>query len=193
MRKQRDIVANLTDRELVLNVYATQGIMLIVAIIAGFFVFDHWRDVWMLFELNWKMIVVIGGSVGLAVVVLDLILERILPHDWMDDGGVNERVFRSLTIPQLFLLSMVVATVEEFLFRAVLQTAFGLIIASIIFAVIHIRYLDKPVLFLNVCFASFLLGILFHLTGSILVTIFTHFLIDFLLGLIIRNRFLINK
>jgi len=189
MKKQRDIIADLTDKELVINVYLTQTIMFVIAVISGFFVFNEWSDFTQLFEINVTLIFLLGGGVALFVVALDLILERILPNNWLDDGGINERVFRNLTTPQLFFLCGVVAFAEELLFRAVLQTAFGLIVASVIFALIHIRYLDKPVLFLNVCLASFLLGALFHLTGLIVVTIFTHFLVDFLLGLIIRNRY----
>ena len=189
MKKQRDIVASLTDKELVLNVYLTQMIMLLIAGVMGFFVFDSLQQFLMLFEVN-TTIVIIGTSIAFAIVVVDLVLEKVLPKQWLDDGGINERVFRNLSIPKLSLLCGVVAIVEELLFRAVVQTAFGLIIASIIFALIHIRYLDKPVLIINVCLASFILGALFYWTGSIVLTIFTHFLIDFVLGLIIRNRYL---
>ncbi|WP_227936152.1 CPBP family intramembrane glutamic endopeptidase [Alkalihalobacillus deserti] len=188
MKKQRDIIVGLTDKELVLNVYLTQAIIFGIACVAGFFVFDQWNDFSQLFEVNVKFLL-IGGSVALAIVAFDLIFERLMPKKWLDDGGINERVFRTLSIPQLFLLCVVVAFAEELMFRAVLQTAFGLVIASLIFALIHIRYLNKPVLFLNVCLASFILGALFHWTGLISVTICTHFLVDFLLGVIIRNRY----
>ncbi|MFC0559840.1 CPBP family intramembrane glutamic endopeptidase [Halalkalibacter alkalisediminis] len=189
MKKQREIVADLTDQELVLNVYLTQVIMLVLALIIGYFVFDRWFDFGLLFKTNLKWMILVGGGVALVVVFTDLILERLLPKEWLDDGGINERVFRNLSIPQLFLLCAVVAFAEELLFRAVIQTAFGLVIASVIFALVHIRYLDKPILFFNVCLVSFLLGTLFYWTGMIMITIFAHFLIDFLLGIILRNRY----
>lgn len=131
----------------------------------------------------------VGGGVAIAIVVVDLILDRMLPKSWLDDGGINERVFKNLSLVELTLLCFVIAVAEELLFRAVLQTAFGLIIASTIFALIHFRYLKKPVLFINVWIVSFLLGVLFHWTGNIGVTIVAHFLIDFLLGLTIRQRY----
>ncbi|ARK30268.1 CPBP family intramembrane glutamic endopeptidase [Halalkalibacter krulwichiae] len=190
MRKQREIVAELTDRQLVLNVYLSQFIMLLLAIILSFFVFDHWIDFLELFQGNLLTVVFLSGAIATVIVMVDLLMERVFPKEWLDDGGINERVFRGLTIPKLFLLCAVVAIAEELLFRAVIQSTFGLIIASSVFALIHIRYLDKPVLFINVCLASFLLGGLFYWTGSITVTIFTHFLIDVILGLIIRNRYL---
>ncbi len=190
MRRQRDVVATLTDKELVFQVYLSQAMMLVLASICGLFLFESWAAFWALIEFDLQSILVIGGGAALAVVILDIILDRFLPERWLDDGGINERVFRGLTLPRLIGLCLVVSIVEELLFRAVLQTAFGLVIASTIFAVIHFRYLDKPILFLNVWLVSFFLGTIFLWTGNILVTIAAHFLIDFILGLIVRRQYL---
>ncbi|GAE25683.1 CAAX amino terminal protease family protein [Halalkalibacter wakoensis JCM 9140] len=189
MSKQSEIVATMTDQELKLNVYLSQMIMLMLAIVLAFFVFPSWDEFSALFELELGLMIGVGGGVAIAIVVVDLILDRMLPKSWLDDGGINERVFKNLSLVELTLLCFVIAVAEELLFRAVLQTAFGLIIASTIFALIHFRYLKKPVLFINVWIVSFLLGVLFHWTGNIGVTIVAHFLIDFLLGLTIRQRY----
>lgn len=188
MKKQHEIIAKLSDREIVINVYLTQAILLFIAFICGWFVFDSWAIFFQLFQLN-VSIVWIGGGVAVFVVCIDLVTERLVPTHWLDDGGINKRVFRSLTTPQLVTLCLVVSVAEELLFRAVLQSAFGLVIASIAFALIHVRYLNQPILFINVCLVSFLLGAMFYLTGNILVTIFAHFLIDLLLGLVINRQF----
>ncbi|KHF40374.1 CPBP family intramembrane glutamic endopeptidase [Halalkalibacter okhensis] len=193
MKKQSDVVAELTDRELKLNVYATQAIMLIIAGIFGWFVFDSWHEFIALFQVDIGLIIGVGGTVAVVIVLLDIILDRYLPKSWMDDGGINERVFRDLTFFELTILCLIIAICEELLFRAVLQTAFGLVIASTIFALIHFRYLYKPVLFINVWLVSFLLGALFHWTGNVVVTIFAHFIIDFLLGLFIRYQYRYKK
>ncbi|WP_332630049.1 CPBP family intramembrane glutamic endopeptidase [Halalkalibacter flavus] len=193
MKKQSDVVAELTDRELKLNVYATQVILLILAGILGWFVFDNWHEFIGLFQVNIGLIIGVGGAVAVFIVLLDIILERLLPKSWLDDGGINERVFRHLSLLELTILCLVIAVAEELLFRAVLQSAFGLVIASTLFALIHFRYLYKPVLFLNVWLVSFLLGALFYWTGNIMVTIFAHFLIDFLLGLFIRYQYRVKK
>ncbi|MDT8860052.1 CPBP family intramembrane metalloprotease [Alkalihalobacillus sp. MEB130] len=189
MKKQSEVVAELTDHELKLNVYGTQGIMIILAGVFGFFVFDRWEEFTALFQFNINVILLLGGTVAIFIVLIDLVLEKMLPPSWLDDGGINERVFRELSLLELTVLCFVVAVAEELLFRAVLQTAFGLVIASTIFAVIHFRYLHKPILFINVWLVSFLLGALFYWTGNVLVTIFAHFMIDFLLGLVIRHRY----
>lgn len=189
MKRQRVAVAGLTDKELVLQVYLSQGIMLGLAFFTGLFLFDGWEEFSALVQFDLQRIIGIGGGVALIVVLLAILLERYLPASWLDDGGINERVFRSLTFPRLVRLCLVVSIAEEVLFRAVLQTAFGLVAASTIFAAIHFRYLDKPVLFLNVWLVSFLLGAIFLWTGNILVTIMAHFLIDLLLGLWIRRHY----
>lgn len=189
MKRQKEMIATLTDKELVLQVYFTQAIMVVLAFIFGFFLFGSWSEVGALFQFDLQRIILVGGAVAVVVILLDLLLDRYLPGSWLDDGGINERVFRGLTLPRLLALCLVVSIAEELLFRAVLQTAFGLVIASTIFAVIHFRYLDKPVLFLNVWLVSFGLGIIFLWTGNILVTIFAHFLIDFILGLCIRYHY----
>jgi membrane protease YdiL (CAAX protease family) len=189
MKKQSEVAAELLDRELILNVYLTQGIMGGLALILGLIFFDDWNEFTGLFRLEIPFIMLVGGVVALVVVLIDVILEKILPKSWTDDGGINERVFRNITIPTIIILCFVIALAEELLFRAVLQTAFGLVIASSLFAVIHIRYLYKPVLFINVTLVSFLLGALFYWTGNVLVTIFTHFLIDVTLGILIRIKY----
>lgn len=81
---------------------------------------------------------------------------------------------------------MLVAIAEELLFRGVIQTTFGYLISSTLFALIHFRYLKKPVLLISVLFVSFYIGYIFILTENLLVTITAHFVVDFTLGLVIR-------
>lgn len=86
------------------------------------------------------------------------------------------------------MIAFVVAVAEELFFRGILQTALGFAAASLIFALVHIRYLFKWYLTLNVVLLSFGMGWLFEMTGNLAVTITMHFIIDFMLGLAIRNR-----
>ncbi|WP_248490634.1 CPBP family intramembrane glutamic endopeptidase, partial [Staphylococcus aureus] len=71
--------------------------------------------------------------------------------------------------------------------RGVVQTHFGIVIASFVFAVLHIRYIKKPFLFCFVCFISFVFGYVFEWTGNLFITIFAHFLVDFIMGLQLRK------
>ncbi|WP_270179093.1 CPBP family intramembrane glutamic endopeptidase [Alkalihalobacillus sp. CinArs1] len=186
--KQAEVVKALSDRELLLNVYLTQLSLLLISWIVGYFLF---REGWFLdriVELVWADMVLYGGGVALVVILIDIALMRLLPESAFDDGGINERIFKNRSIFHIFILSLLISISEEVMFRGVIQTHFGLVIASLLFAIIHVRYLTKPVLFSLVVGISFLLGIIYEITGNIAVTITAHFLIDFIMGCLIKYR-----
>ncbi|MBB5172930.1 CPBP family intramembrane glutamic endopeptidase [Texcoconibacillus texcoconensis] len=193
MRKQADLVRHLSDKELLLNIYFTQFLIVIVATIASFLFTGHMFGFIEMPSWSFDMTVVFGFFFGIVVVVIELILVRFLPRSWFDDGGVNVRVFQNRSVTQIFLLSLVVAFCEELLFRGVLQEQFGLVVASLIFAVIHVRYLAKPFLFIFTIVLSFSLGLFYIVTDSLFAVIAAHFTIDFLLGLAIRFGVLKNR
>ncbi len=186
--KQSDLVKKMTDKEILLNLYITQLIMLVLAFVLSWFLFDSFKDVLKLFKWQPFHIFVVGGGCAILIISFELLLEKVLPKNWLDDGGINERVFGNRSVFHIFVLAAVIAFSEELLFRGVLQTYFGLVPASILFALIHFRYLSKVVLFIVVVSLSFFLGWLYHRTGNLLVPIFAHFTIDFVLGCILRFR-----
>ncbi|WP_096200993.1 CPBP family intramembrane glutamic endopeptidase [Bacillus sp. FJAT-45350] len=185
MNKQAKLIEQMTDKEILKNLYATQLIMLFLAIGLAVWLFDDVSDFFAMFHWNPYQIFVIGGAVAVAVVIVDLLLLKIFPKDMLDDGGINERVFAKRSVFHIFIIALIVAISEELLFRGVLQSNIGYIPASLLFALIHFRYLSKIVLFIVTIMLSFLLGYIFLLTGNLLVTIFIHFLIDFILGFLI--------
>jgi uncharacterized protein len=123
---------------------------------------------------------------------IDFLLMRYLPEHWYDDGGINEKIFQNRSIPHIFFLCLLIAFSEELLFRGVIQTHFGLFVASIVFALLHVRYLEKWFLFVMVVLLSFFLGYIYQRTNSLWVTIFAHFLIDFILAIDIRLHYVRN-
>jgi len=147
--------------------------------ISEFFGLFNWAD-----PLVWK----VGVSVGVLIVFIDLILMKLLPKETYDDGGLNERIFRKRNIVHIGVIAAFVAFSEEVLFRGIIQTEFGIIVSSIIFALVHYRYLFNWFLFCNIIFLSFVIGFIYMKTGNLAVTITMHFVIDFLLGLSIRVR-----
>lgn len=186
--QQSQLIKKMTDKELIVNLYITQLIIFLLAIILSWFLFDSWGDLLALFKWDPFQIVVIGGGSALIIISFEMWLEKILPKDMLDDGGINERVFRNQGVIHIFILAMMIALSEELLFRGVLQTHFGIIPASIIFSLIHFRYVSKPILFTITVLLSFFLGWLYLLTDNLLVPIFCHFTIDFVLGYILRFR-----
>lgn len=186
---QAELVKTLSDRELILNLYVTQLILTAVAMAAVFLWFDNKDQLGNYFQWNPAQILLYGGLTGFGVVVIDLLLMKWLPEALYDDGGINERVFSSLSVPHIFVVTALIALVEEILFRGVIQSSFGIVIASLVFTVIHVRYLRKKLLIVVTLGLSFLLGLLFFYTQNLFTCIFAHFIIDFVLGIYIRLRY----
>lgn len=187
--KQAEIVKGMNDRQIVFHLYATQGLLIIISIILGFFLFPNYTSFLDLWAFDIREIVLYGGGSALVVIILDFAMLKYVPKRYYDDGGINELVFKNRSIPHIFLLCLIIAFTEEVLFRGLIQTHFGIIIASLIFAVLHVRYLYKWVLFTAVILMSFLLGYLYLLTENLYVTFFAHFLIDLVFALKIRRDY----
>ncbi|MCG1028275.1 CPBP family intramembrane glutamic endopeptidase [Virgibacillus halodenitrificans] len=186
--KQSELIKRLTDKELRQQVVLTQTVFFVGSLLLSFFLFDppsRWFD---LFEIDPGEIVWFGIGTALIIVLIDLLIMLIFPPEYYDDGGVNKRLFNNITFSSLLLITMFVAIAEEMLFRGVIQSSFGYIVASITFALVHLRYLKKPVLLISVLFVSFLIGYIFELTGNLVVTITAHFITDFVLALLIRLK-----
>lgn len=186
-KKYNDIVASLTEKELMFHLYMTQIILLVIAFILGIVLFDHFSFIKQIRFQDIK-ILTIGVPAGIIAVAVDIILMKYLPASYYDDGGLNERIFRNKKVFQVFFIALLVAFSEELLFRGIIQTKVGLILASIIFALIHYRYLFNWFLFVNIISLSFVIGFIYNWTGNLAVTIVMHFIIDFLLGIYIGYK-----
>ncbi|MBX9972867.1 CPBP family intramembrane glutamic endopeptidase [Cytobacillus firmus] len=194
MRKRyADIINELTDKELLFHLYLTQLLILSISLILSIILFNSFEEFQALFVFNDINILVIGAAAGAAVVLIDIVLMKVLPEKLYDDGGLNEKIFQNRSFLQIAFIAAVVAFSEELLFRGVIQTHFGLAISSLIFALVHYRYLFNWFLFVNIITLSFLIGYIYHITNNLLVTIVMHFLIDFLLGILIRKRYLVKS
>lgn len=184
--KQSELIKQLTDKELRKSVVYSQFLFLLIGFILSLFLFDHVNNWASMIQFNPEELVYYGIIPGIIIVVIDMILIRFLPYKYLDDDGINRRIFSDISIPYIICLTLLIAVSEEVLFRGVIQTTFGFLVASLFFTVVHIRYLRKPVLLISTLFISFSIGYIFEITGNLLVTVTIHFLVDFLLGLLIR-------
>jgi len=174
----------LTDRDVFVSFYGSQLFLLIVAIAGSLFFVPQMRS---LFSFSFFDVVILGAGSGVVIALLEVALERLVPETWLDDGGINRRVFQAFSYKHMVLALVLVAFIEEMLFRGVIQTCWGLVVASFIFAFVHIRYLKKPLMFLMALLLGFYLGWLYKYTGSLLPSITTHFIIDVLLGFVLKK------
>ena len=165
--KQAELIGRLTNQELQKQVFLTQILLLSISTILGFILFDDLASFTKIFHIEWD-IMYIGVSAGLIVVLLDLVMMKLLPEAYHNDGGINERIFTSLSYPMIAVVALLVAISEELLFRGVLQTNIGLIWTSVLFALVHYRYLFHPFLFVNIFILSFFIGFIFEMTGKLI-------------------------
>jgi uncharacterized protein len=190
-KKYNELILGLSDKELLFHLYLTQLLLLVISFVLGIFLFDHFSFLQTV-KFSDGRIWLIGIPAGAAVVLIDIILMKFLPPSFYDDGGLNKRMFKNRSVLHIAWIAFFVAISEELLFRGVIQTKAGLIIASIIFAIIHYRYLFNWFLFSNIVILSFFIGFVYEWTNNLAVTIVMHFTIDFLLGLYIKFRQSIN-
>ncbi|MFD0768564.1 CPBP family intramembrane glutamic endopeptidase [Bacillus sp. CGMCC 1.60114] len=180
-------IEDMSIKEIRLNLYITQAIIICIGILLAYILFPSMDTFLALWKWDFSSIVLIGGGVACIIILLDYIAMHLLPESWFDDGGINNRMFQGMSVFGVFVVTLLIGIAEEFLFRGVIQTYFGLIFASIVFAVLHIRYITKPFLFCFVLMISVVFGYVFQWTGNLLITIFAHFLVDFIMGLQLRN------
>ncbi|MGG3925706.1 type II CAAX endopeptidase family protein [Metabacillus fastidiosus] len=190
LKKQNELIKQLSDKQIVQQLYFTQILLLFISFILSFFLFDSYADFMDLWKISDYQFIFCGAVVAFIVILLDFIVTKFAPKKLYDDGGINEKLFAKRSVPHIFFLTAFIAFTEEFLFRGVLQTSFGLWTASIIFAIMHFRYVTKWLLFTVVLLTSFLLGIVYEWTDNLYTTIIAHFIIDLLFAIQIRLRFL---
>ncbi|WP_208588115.1 CPBP family intramembrane glutamic endopeptidase [Gracilibacillus suaedae] len=186
-KSQAELIRLLSSKQLKQQIWLSQLLLGLIAVVLASFLFNDWQTIASLFYWNFSDWIIFGVFSALIIILMDLLFMRICPKNWWDDGGINQKIFQEGSYTSIILLCFVIAIVEEFLFRGVIQTNFGILIASILFAVVHIRYLSKAVLFITIIGLSFWIGLVYHWTSNLTVVITLHFLVDVILALLIRS------
>jgi len=176
----------LTDRLLLLNLYATQAVVFLIGILIVFF---QSRNVFELFHMpqSWTPVLWAAGFAALALFA-DYAASRAAPKEAMDDGGLNRMLFAERPLWHIALICFLVSFCEELLFRGAVQHAIGAYWTSVLFAAVHIRYLRHWLMTGLVFCLSYGLGKIYIITGTIWTPILAHFFIDFVSGCMIRYR-----
>ncbi|NGP56965.1 CPBP family intramembrane metalloprotease [Paenibacillus thiaminolyticus] len=185
--KERQVrVHELDDRLLLLNLYLTQGLTLLAALI---WIWLQGRNPFALLVLpeGWQWLWW-GAGLAVAVVLIDIAVSQFVPEEMTDDGGMNEKLFGKRPVWHIVVICLIVGLCEELLFRGAVQHAFGPYWTSILFAAIHVRYLRHWLPTLMVFLISYALGTVYEWTGTLWAPIAAHFFIDLIMGLILRFR-----
>ncbi|MDR0269095.1 type II CAAX endopeptidase family protein [Paenibacillus sp.] len=176
----------LTDRLLLINLYLTQCLTFIIGMI---WILFQKRNPLELFVAH-KGDHFVAWGLGLAAIMflIDFVVSRVTPEEVMDDGGINNMLFQNRPIWHIVLIAAIVAVCEELLFRGAIQHSFGPYWTSILFAVIHVRYLKHWIPTAWVFLSSYGLGYIYIHSGTLLAPVVCHFAIDCISGLVIRFR-----
>ncbi len=186
IRFKKVSIDQIDDRLLLINLYATQTVTFIIGLI--WVLFQH-RNPLFLFSTPKSLNFLVWG-LGLAALVLavDLLVSRFVPDEVGDDGGVNDRIFKKRPVWHIAVMSLIIAICEETLFRGAIQHHIGPYWTSIIFAVIHVRYLRHWIPTGLVFSISYALGWIYIQTDTLWAPILAHFVIDMIMGFVIRFR-----
>lgn len=179
-------VDQIDDKLLLINLYLTQLLTLIIGIV--WLLFQHRNPIHLLQFPEQTNFWMYGVGLTAVVIAVDVLISKFVPDHASDDGGVNERLFRKRPVWHIVVMSFIVAVCEEMLFRGAMQQSFGPYWVSIIFAAIHVRYLRHWIPTGLVFSISYGLGWIYIQSGTLWAPILTHFLVDAIMGLIIRFR-----
>lgn len=172
-----------SSRQVLSSFYITQSLILTIGVPIlwwqgklqkSYFSFDS--------GLMW----VLGLGTGVLILLIEAVLLKWLPQSWMDDGGINRLLFKNRSLAEILVISFLAATAEEILFRGVLQEWLGIWVTSILFVLMHTRYLRKWLLVTVVFLISVGLGFLAESCQDLSPVIIAHFLVDFILGCYLR-------
>ncbi|MGI8910713.1 MAG: CPBP family intramembrane glutamic endopeptidase [Rubrobacteraceae bacterium] len=117
----------------------------------------------------------LGVLTAVCTVLLGLVVYRLAPVMREIADELAPRLVDGVPVRDLMLLSLFSGVGEEAFFRGAVQPEFGILVASIVFGLVHIgpdrRYLAWTVWAL---FAGFLFGALYIVTGGILAPVVAH-------------------
>ncbi|GAB7386231.1 hypothetical protein BSNK01_00660 [Bacillaceae bacterium] len=190
MRRRSWSSEEIDDKTLLLNLYLTQIIVLVLCAAGIYFWFvKQGRNFFAYFvPEHFLLEAALGCAAALLIILAEILFFFKLPRRYFDDGGINEKLFSRRSVSHIFFIALLVAVGEETLFRGVLQSQFGLWWTSLLFTLVHTRYLKSWVLILAVFLISMLFGWLADVTGHLIAPILAHFLVDFVLGVLVQRK-----
>ncbi|SEN27150.1 CPBP family intramembrane glutamic endopeptidase [Lihuaxuella thermophila] len=173
----------ITEKQVIVSFYITQLSLLVIAL----------PLLWWQGKLNWGYFGVTnihmwiwGAVAGLGIVFLELVLIRIVPEKWLDDGGINRLLLGRRSPVHIFFIAAVAAVAEEMFFRGAVQHWLGIGWTTLLFVLVDTRYLRQWVLVLFLTLISFLFGWLVEWSGTLVPAVAAHWTVDFLMGLYLR-------
>lgn len=112
-----------------------------------------------------------------------------LPRQKLYDKNVlefSQSISLWFSLPFFFLNALA----EEMLFRGALQYQLGILIATLVFTLVHFSYYKKPFMLLQVFAQGLLLAFLYEMSKSLWICVFCHTGINWLLIYLIKKKYI---
>jgi membrane protease YdiL (CAAX protease family) len=129
-------------------------------------------------DLQWGQDLLLGAGVGALIVLLSSLATRLT--DWGEDlARAMADAMGPISVPDAILLAVASGMAEEMFFRGALQPRVGLLMASVLFGVVHFvpRREFLPWTAFALC-AGVLFGALFEMTGNLIAPIVAHAVVN---------------
>jgi uncharacterized protein len=165
--------------------YITQFLLFVISAVALWW---QGKSLEHLFSFHDIHMWVWGIGAGGLILAIDAVLMACVPESWLDDGGLNQLLFENRSRVHVLVIAVIAAVSEEMFFRGVLQEWLGIWMTSVVFVLLHTRYLKKWLLVAVVFAISAGLGWLTECFGNITPAVIAHGLVDFVSGLFIRHK-----
>lgn len=164
--------------------------MSILAFIILFIIMDI---TWEQFSSNlslpdWKSTLTLSITFLLTIIPSYLLGKKSFTRE-VNSSGLNKQLF-SFSLPKLAILYLITCSSEELLFRVAIQGSIlkslnlpmAIGIVSIIFALMHFRYLKYWQLTLETVWVSIVWGTVYGLTNNLILISLAHFAHNFILS-----------
>lgn len=114
MNIQRRSVEDMSPKEIRLNLYITQLIIISIGCLLAYILFPGKEEFSNLWKWEPFSILFIGGGIACGIVLVDYLAMQILPESWFDDGGINDRMFRGMSVMQLLVVTFLSDLLKNF-------------------------------------------------------------------------------
>jgi len=170
---------SLRNREIVFYGVLVELILFAIYLVWAFFKGEFYLSKITLFDLTYGII-----FAAILFFINVFLCEKYLVNTEIGRDFINKVVkplADSLSIFSALIISISAGIGEEFFFRAFLQNQFGIIVASVLFGVLHFIGAMKENFILIVIYTivGFVLGFIYSYYGSIWIPVFTHAIYDF--------------
>lgn len=180
----------LSKKFLLLNLILSQSIILILGLILYWLFYmkngASWLELFTAASLKTICFYTVTGSTILGVFQL-IFIKFVSPARLYDE--INKQIFEKFSYFELLFIFLFGAWAEELLFRAVIQPFLGVWLTSLIFMVIHFRYLKKVYALFEVYLLSVVLGWLYIMTSSLWVPVICHFTVNYVMAVLAKNGY----